>query len=31
MFIKHESNQDEPEGLGLIPMEIDLEVRGELD
>jgi ATP-dependent Clp protease protease subunit len=29
MFIKHESNQDEPEGLGLIPMVIEQSGRGE--
>jgi ATP-dependent Clp protease protease subunit len=29
MFIKHESNQEEPEGLGLIPMVIEQSGRGE--
>ena len=29
MFIKHESDQDEPEGLGLIPMVIEQSGRGE--
>ncbi len=29
MFIKHESDRDEPEGLGLIPMVIEQSGRGE--
>jgi ATP-dependent Clp protease protease subunit len=29
MWIKHESNQEEPEGLGLIPMVIEQSGRGE--
>ena len=29
MFIKHESDQEEPEGLGLVPMVIEQSGRGE--